>query len=76
MELLLSPDYTESSADGEERRSIYELPTSMQWYYGASCIFQLLGPPTEKIGSGGDAASSTTGFVRANSILESKIFIY
>ena len=60
------------SLDGEERRSIYELPTSMQWYYGASCIFRLLGPPTEKLGSVDDVVSSTTGFVRANSILESK----
>ena len=61
--------------DGEERRSIYELPTSLQWYYGASCIFRLLGPPTEKIGFGDDSVLSTTGFVRANSILDSKTSI-
>ena len=63
------------SIDGEERRSVYELPTSIQWYHGASCIFRLLGPPTEKLGFENEELSSTTGCVRANSVLESKTSI-
>ena len=63
------------SNDGDERRSVYELPNSIQWYYGASCIFRLIGPPTDKLGFGDEEVSSTTAFVRANSILESKTSI-
>ena len=60
------------SGDGEDKKSIYELPSSHQWYYGASCIFKLFGSSLDKLGSSDDVSSATPGFVRANSILGTK----
>lgn len=63
------------SVEGDDRKSIYELPSAWQWYYGASCIFRLFGSSNDKLGSTDEYVSSTTGFIRANSLLASKTSI-